>query len=213
MRIFAIVINAFVASVVIWTILASRLFVWVGGLSSSFPSPWTTWWRYAHPGISIQTKTYLIGSGIAAAIPILVVGWIVIYWILHTAHSHRLIPIKRGISNNHSRADYLSIPEMQALFPDKPDPVIGGVVVGEADRVDIGQDAHIPFDPDDRATWGNGGKAPLLIDHCKRGSTHSMVIGGGGTYKSTTLVTSLLTFRKSIFCLDPSEELRRFDGD
>ena len=80
-------------------------------------------------------------------------------------------------------------------------------MVGEADRVDLGPAARIPFDPENRATWGRGGRAPLMIDPCRRGSTHSMVIGGGGTYKSTTLVTSLLTWRKSIFCLDPAEEL------
>jgi type IV secretion system protein VirD4 len=86
------------------------------------------------------------------------------------------------------------------------------VVVGEADRVDLGPAARMQFDPDNRATWGNGGKAPLMIDPCKRGSTHSMVIGGGGTFKSTMLVTTLLTWCKGIFCLDPAEELAALVG-
>jgi hypothetical protein len=104
--------------------------------------------------------------------------------------------IERGDSDNHGHADYMSVPDMRALFPSIPDSDVGGVVVGEADRVDLGPAARVQFDPDNRVTWGNGGKAPLLIDPCKRGSTHSMVIGGGGTYKSTAEVTSLLTWRK-----------------
>ena len=93
-----------------------------------------------------------------------------------------------------------------------PSEDVGGVVVGEADRVDLGPNAGVDFNPDNRVTWGNGGRAPLLIDPCQRGSTHSMVIGGGGTYKSTTLVTTLLTWRKSAFVLDPAEELADLVG-
>jgi type IV secretory pathway TraG/TraD family ATPase VirD4 len=61
-----------VAAIGVWTILASRLFVWMGGLSAYFPSPWVTWWRYARqPRIDGSTLVYLIASGIVAAIPIL----------------------------------------------------------------------------------------------------------------------------------------------
>jgi len=119
---------------------------------------------------------------------------------------------ERGDSDNHGHADYMAVSGMRALFPSTPDSEVGGVVVGEADRVDLGPAARVQFDPDNRATWGNGGKAPLLIDPCKRGSTHSMVIGGGGTFKSTALLTSLLTWTKSIFCLDPAEELADLVG-
>jgi hypothetical protein len=51
----------------------------------------------------------------------------------------------------------------------------------------------------------------LLIEHCQRGTTHSLIIGGG-TFKSTVLATSLLTCRKSIFCLDPKVELADLVG-
>ncbi len=95
-----------------------------------------------------------------------------------------------------------------ALFPSDPDEDVGGVVVGERDRVDLGPLARVPFNPEPEgmATWGNGGKAPLMIDHCKTG-VGSMVIGGSGTYKSVSLATTILTWRKSAFYLDPSEEL------
>lgn len=93
------------------------------------------------------------------------------------------------------------------MWPSKPDDGVGGIAVGEAERVDLGRVANIPFNPEDTKTWGNGGLTPLLIDHLRRGSPHSMVIGGSGTYKSMALATSLLTWTKSFFCLDPSEEL------
>ncbi len=209
----AIFAGALIGAIGAWTVLASRLFVWVGGLSAYFPSPWTTWWRYAmHPHVAGPTLLYLIGSGIAAAVPILALGALVILVVRPAIRRRHLVPIERGTSDNHGHADYLSIPEMQELFPATPDSEVGGVVVGEADRVDLGPAAKIRFNPDDRRTWGNGGKADLLIDPCKRGSTHSMVVGGGGTYKSTTLVTSLLTWTKSIFCLDPAEELAALVG-
>ena len=119
---------------------------------------------------------------------------------------------ERAESDNFGHADYMIVPAMQAMFPARPDDGIGGVVVGEADRVDLGPVARVAFDPADRATWGNGGKAPLLIDPCKRGSTHSMVIGGSGSFKSTALVASLLTWRKSMFVHDPKAELAALVG-
>ena len=60
------------------------------------------------------------------------------------------------------------------LFPG-PDPVHGGIAVGEAYRVDHDQSvAGIRFDPADKSSWGMGGKAPLLIDPCTHGSGHSL---------------------------------------
>lgn len=63
------------AAIGIWTVLASHLFVWAGGLSKFFPSPWTTWWRYArHPVIDNITLAYLVGSGILATLPFALIG-------------------------------------------------------------------------------------------------------------------------------------------
>lgn len=115
--------------------------------------------------------------------------------------------IRRGTSLNHGDARFMEVVEAQRLFPSYPDPEIGGVVVGEAERVDLGPVARVRFEPGDVSTWGNGGRVPLLIDHCRRGTTHSLVIAGGGGFKSTALVTTLLTWRKSMVVLDPSTEL------
>lgn len=212
MRIVALTAGAVSMVLCAWTVLASHLFVWVGGLSAHFPSPWATWWRYAHHGISQTTLLYLIGSGVAAAVPIVALGTVAAIVTRRAIRRRQLTPIRRGKSNNHGHADYLSVIDMMALFPPTPDKDIGGVVVGEAERVDLGPAAGIQFDPDNGLTWGTGGKAPLLIDPCRRGSTHSMVIGGSGTFKSVALVSTLLTWRKSFFCLDPAEELAALVG-
>lgn len=64
---------AVVAAITVWTVVASHLFVWMADLSDYFPSPRTTWWRYArHPHVDSSTALYLIASAILAAIPILV---------------------------------------------------------------------------------------------------------------------------------------------
>lgn len=202
----------------LWLAFASAAFLYLAGLwAAPGISPWmrpVAWATYArYFGRSYSEIIYLIVSAILASMPF---ALFVRY--LFTRLGGLRLPslggqkLVRGTSNNHGQADYMSPAEMQALFPPVPDSEVGGVVVGEADRVDLGPAAHIPFAPDDRATWGNGGSAPLLIDPCKRGSTHSMVIGGGGTYKSTTLVTTLLTWQASIFCLDPAEELAAIVG-
>ncbi len=71
----AICTGAAVAVIGAWTVLASRLFVWIGGLSAHFPSPWGTWWRYAwHTQIDSLTLAYLVASGVIAALPILLIG-------------------------------------------------------------------------------------------------------------------------------------------
>ena len=101
----------------------------------------------------------------------------------------------------------MTIAEAKRTWPG-PDPAYGGVVIGEAydplaDRV-----ANIPFDPSNRATWGQGGSAPLLIDPCRGTSTHSLLFSGSGGYKTTgSAVPTLLHWRGSAIVLDPSLEL------
>jgi type IV secretion system protein VirD4 len=204
----------------LWLTLASGAFLWLAGL---WDSPGILWWSrpwqfatYVMLGDgSWSERTYLIAAAAFASSPAMLY---VRFFLLSPVGGLRLRPfagrraIERGDSDNHGHADYMSVAMMRALFPSMPDNDVGGIVVGEADRVDLGPAARAQFDPDNRVTWGNGGKAPLLIDPCKRGSTQSMVIGGGGTFKSTALVASLLIWRKSIFCLDPAEELAALVG-
>ncbi|HME26510.1 MAG TPA: type IV secretory system conjugative DNA transfer family protein [Acetobacteraceae bacterium] len=205
----------------LWLTVASGAFLWLAGLWDSPRIPWWSRpWQFAiylmSGDGSFSERAYLVVAAIIASMP----GALYVRFVLLSPAGGGLLrlpfgrrrAIERGDSDNHGHADYMSIPGMRALFPSAPDSDVGGVVVGEADRVDQGPAARVQFDPDNRATWSNGGNAPLLIDPCKRGSTHSMVIGGGGTFKSTALLTSLLTWTKSIFCLDPAEELADLVG-
>ena len=71
---------------------------------------------------------------------------------LGTGSGPRLI---RGRSDNYGHADWLSIREARRLFPG-PDPSYGGIVVGEAYRVDQDRVARRAFDPADRKQLGTG---------------------------------------------------------
>ena len=87
---------------------------------------------------------------------------------------------KRAASDNHGHADWLDTKGARALFP-RPHPEYGGLVVGEAYRVDEDPVARrCRFKPADPRTWGQGGKAPLLIDPCLEAATHALVFAGAG---------------------------------
>ena len=114
--------------------------------------------------------------------------------------------LRRAPSDNHGHADWLPMRDARRLFPG-PDPEFGGIVVGEAYRVDRDRVAGTAFDPADRRTWGRGGTAPLLVDPCRAGPTHALVLAGSGGYKTSSVaVPTLLTWTGSAVVLDPSRE-------
>ena len=115
---------------------------------------------------------------------------------------------KRAASDNHGHADWLDMKGARALFPG-PHPEYGGLVVGEAYRVDEDPVAkRCRFKPADPRTWGQGGKAPLLIDPCLEAATHALVFAGAGGFKTTSVgIPTLLTWTGSVVVLDPSREL------
>lgn len=114
----------------------------------------------------------------------------------------------RGTSDNFGHAAWLSMKAAHKLFAG-PDPAYGGIVVGEAYRVDEDPVARrTRFSPRDRRTWGRGGTAPLLIDPCHAGSTHALVFAGSGGFKTTSVgVPTLLAWTGSAVVLDPSREI------
>lgn len=121
--------------------------------------------------------------------------------------------VTRAASDNHGHADWLDMKAARVLFPG-PDPAYGGIVVGEAYRVD--QDratrslrgAGVAFNAGDKRTWGQGGTVPLLIDPCRTGPTHALVLAGSGGFKTTSIgVPTLLTWTASAVVLDPSREI------
>lgn len=115
--------------------------------------------------------------------------------------------VTRAASDNHGHADWASMAQARKRFPG-PHPLYGGIVVGEAYRVDRDRRATAPFDPDDQGTWGRGGTAPLLIDPCRTGPTHALIFAGSGAFKTTGVaVPTLLTWTGSCVVLDPSREI------
>ena len=115
--------------------------------------------------------------------------------------------LQRARSDNFGHAAWLPMRDAQKLFPG-PDPAYGGIVIGEAYRVDEDRVARTAFDPARRTTWGRGGTAPLLIDPCRTGPTHALVLAGSGGFKTTSVgVPTLLTWTGSTVVLDPSREI------
>lgn len=113
----------------------------------------------------------------------------------------------RGRSDNFGHADWLEIRDAQQLFSG-PDANHGGIVVGEAHRVDQDRAARRAFNPADKSTWGEGGTVPLLIDPCRSGSTHALVFAGPGGFKTTSVgVPTMLTWLGAAVVLDPSREI------
>ena len=181
----------------LFTVLASIIFLALSPtadgsmLIAYYDYPVYQWWSYwlccySHPAV----YDGLVQSGLAAALPPLIAVAAIAVKLRRIsgrslqpdwATSRLPRPAIRGVTDNYGHARWASLREMRGLWPG-PSPLYGGVVVGEAydPRVDRG-----PFSAASKASWGHGGKAPLLIDLCRDGSTHSLVIAGSGSYKTT----------------------------
>jgi type IV secretion system protein VirD4 len=107
---------------------------------------------------------------------------------------------KRGTFGD---ADWLPMSAASRLFPDD-----GEIVIGERYRVDKELVHELPFDPNDPATWGRGGKAPLLTYAQDFDSTHMLFFAGSGGFKTTSnVVPTALRYTGPLICLDPSTEV------
>lgn len=131
-----------------------------------------------------------------------------------TLRAAKIKPVERAASDIFGHADWMDIKEARNLFgtarrsADAKD--LGGVVIGEAYRVDEDAPARRgqKFDPRDQKTWGKGGKTPLLTFDLSWGGTHGLVFAGSGSYKTVSIcVPTLLTWRGPTVTLDPSSEL------
>lgn len=109
----------------------------------------------------------------------------------------------RGKRAIHGEADWMSLSDVRRLFPEK-----GGIVVGEAYRVDKDSLADRGFRAEDSETWGAGGKSPLLCFDASFGSTHGLVFAGSGGFKTTSVtVPTALKWGGGLVALDPSNEV------
>lgn len=112
----------------------------------------------------------------------------------------RRVSGKRAI---HGSADWMTLSEAKRMFGED-----GGIVVGEAYRVDKDSVAGHTFRADDKQTWGNGGKSPLLCFDASFGSTHGLVFAGSGGFKTTSVtVPTALKWGGGLVALDPSNEV------
>jgi type IV secretion system protein VirD4 len=196
-----------------WTVIASLVFLAGTHLIRSFAHPFYQWWEYAFyaPDNPIVSHWLKMGAAVASVL-VLVFGLALL--VRRGKMGPSLRPRlftgppqpMRGATDNHGHADWLSIAKAREIFPG-PSAKFGGVVVGEAYRVDQDKTAGVTFDPRNKATWGKGGKAPLLIDPCTSGPTHSLMFAGAGSFKSTSAASTLLTWTGSAVVLDPSGEL------
>lgn len=109
----------------------------------------------------------------------------------------------RGMRALHGEAEWMTLKEASILFPDA-----GGIVIGEAYRVDRDDHAGRPFRADDPLTWGQGGRAPLLCFDGKTGSSHGIAFAGSGGFKTTSLtIPTALKWGGPLIVLDPSREI------
>ena len=203
----------------VWTLIASLVFAFGEDLGGSLPplklaAAWWLyfiWWR-AVPDVWLWLQ---ISAGVAS-VAVLFSG--VCFAIGLVRRRVRLRPARRNetrmprpvraASDNHGHADWMSMPALRELFPG-PDPDYGGIVMGEAYRVDLDPVAQrCRFKPADASTWGQGGKAPVLVDPCRGNVTHGLVFAGSGKFKTSSVVTpTLLYWTCSTVVLDPDGEM------
>lgn len=111
--------------------------------------------------------------------------------------------VTRSKNTTYGEADWMSEDDASALFPEGP-----GIVIGENYRPDLDLNAGPTFDPDEKATWGEGGKHKKLCYNGQFGPTHGVVFAGSGGFKTTGIVVpSALNWRGSMVVLDPSREV------
>jgi type IV secretion system protein VirD4 len=200
----------------VFTVLATMILLVGSGLIGAFQYPVYQWWLYAFEfSDNPAVREWLWVSGLPAA-GLTLLGAVLIFLRFRRIRAWTLrrnppptqpvpSPI-RGTTDNHGHARWATMAEARALWP-VPASGFGGVVVGEAYDPREDPASTMSFSSVDAATWGRGGKAPLLIDRCDDGSTHSLIIAGSGAYKTTSAVSTLLNWTGSAVVLDPAGEL------
>lgn len=204
-----------VLGLMLWLPVASiALVVMLGVLKQIdyrvLPIAFFYYWRDsgAIPRVAHFLPIAAVAAGMICVLPVLaVLGWPESRR-LRAARPGEAPPApKRALSDAHGNADWLSRDEAAKLFPG-PHPAYGGVVIGENYRVDLDTVSGVRFDPDDKTTWGRGGKAPLLIDPCTTDATHGAVFAGSGGYKTTAVtIPTLAHWTGSAVALDPSGQV------
>ena len=137
-----------------------------------------------------------IGAGVAA---FAVMGASFAGWMFR----RELFGARRARVGVYGESDWASPRQVRAVFG-----AAEGFVVGEDYRVDLDKSGGEIFDPAAPATWGRGGRAPLLCFDGGRGSGHSLIFAGSGGFKTTsTVIPTGLLWPGNLVVLDPSKEV------
>jgi type IV secretion system protein VirD4 len=117
-----------------------------------------------------------------------------------SAQAPKRISGKRAL---HGNADWMPMRAAQDLFKES-----GGIVIGEAYRVDKDRTSGQGFRANDCASWGRGGRASLLCFDGGFGSSHGLAFAGSGGFKTTSVtIPTALRWGGSLIVLDPSREV------
>lgn len=110
----------------------------------------------------------------------------------------------RSKSAAHGDAEWATMRLAGELFPEN-----GALVLGELYRPDLDTKSQSRiFKPNDRKTWGSGGRKPLMGFNADLGSGHGLIFSGSGGFKTTgTVIPMLLSCPWNAVVLDPSTEL------
>ena len=171
---------------------AARESIRLSGFADSVPAG-ASLMNYIDPATSIGSTLAAVAGVFALRVAIRGDG-------AFASAAPRRIHGKRSI---HGDAEWMALKDARRLFP-----AAGGIVVGEAYRVDKDTVAERGFRADDSETWGAGGKSPLLCFDASFGSTHGLVFAGSGGFKTTSVtVPTALKWAGSLVALDPSNEV------
>jgi type IV secretion system protein VirD4 len=204
----------FIMMAIAWTVVASLVFLLGTGLLHDFPHPFYQWWLYAlnFDGNARVALWLKISAGIGA-LPVIVMLAAVIIRGRKVVGPSLTRPLFGGpkktiyaVTDNHGHSKWMSMEEAKERFPG-PNKEFGGVVIGEAYRVDLDKSGGARFLPEIKKSWGRGGQSPLLIDPCVTGPTHGIYVMGAGGYKTTTAISTLLNWTGSAVIMDPSDEI------
>lgn len=212
-----------VGALPVFTVVASEVFMrWsrlIKCVECDFGPPLYQWWTYLlnYPS-DPQVRMYLIGSGAAGLLVcVIILGATVsafrepfswrrdLRWSVRKEPQPDRLPMPAimGPTDNHGHARWATEEEMRERWGSTSE--YGALAVGELYNPLL---ISGRYNPDREATWGPGGRAPLLYDNCKTGSGHSIRIGGSGSGKTESLKSSLkYTWKGPVVVLDPKQKL------